>query len=100
MIPVGRAVQPGLYTGLVPVYEFTKDVRFLQTARLIADYYIENTPDHGIPPNDWDEKNPPYPYESSAAAIAASGMFNLSKLVSEPAASLTIVSIRSKFSIR
>jgi unsaturated chondroitin disaccharide hydrolase len=74
--------------GFGTVYEFTKDARFLQTARLISNYYIENTPDHGVPPNDWDEKEPPYPYESSAAAIAASGMLNLAKLVQDPAAAL------------
>jgi len=74
--------------GFGTVYQFTQDARFLQTARLIADYYIENTPDHGVPPNDWDERNPPYPYESSAAAIAASGMLNLAKLTQDPAAAL------------
>lgn len=72
--------------GFGTVYAFTKDQRFLQTARSIADFYIQNTPAHGVPPNDWDEPHPRYPYESSAAAIAASGMLNLAKLVGEPAA--------------
>jgi unsaturated chondroitin disaccharide hydrolase len=81
----GRGTAWALY-GFSTVYQFTKDTRFLRTARLIADYYIENTPAHGVPPNDWDEKEPQYPYESSAAAIAASGMLNLAKLVSEPVA--------------
>lgn len=74
--------------GFGTVYEFTQDERFLQTARLIADYYIEHTPEHGVPPNDWDEPSPEYSYESSAAAIAASGLLNLAKLVQEPAAAL------------
>ena len=74
--------------GFGTVYDFTKDARFLQTARQVADYYIENTPEHGVPSNDWEEKNPSYPYESSAAAIAASGLLNLAKLVGEPAAAL------------
>jgi unsaturated chondroitin disaccharide hydrolase len=49
-----------------------------------ADFYIENTPDHGVPPNDWDEANPANPRESSAAAIAASGMLQLAKLCGDP----------------
>ena len=69
----------------VPVYGFTRDGRFLQTAEACADYYIERTPAHGVPPNDWDEPNPALPYESSAAAIAASGMLNLSKLTGDKA---------------
>lgn len=36
-----------------------------------------HTPEHGIPPNDWDEPNPLYPDESSAAAVAASGLLSL-----------------------
>jgi unsaturated chondroitin disaccharide hydrolase len=67
--------------GFGTVYQFTNDPRFLKTAQSCADFYIENTPDHGIPPNDWDEPNPAFPYESSAAAIAAGGFWNLSKLV-------------------
>lgn len=66
--------------GFGTVYKFTGDPRFLQTAEACANYYIENTPSHGVPPNDWTESNPDFPYESSAAAIAASGLFKLAKL--------------------
>ena len=66
--------------GFGTVYAMTGDVRFLDTAESCARFYIEHTPEHGIPPNDWDEPTPPYPYESSAAAIAASGMLNLARL--------------------
>ena len=38
-----------------------------------------------VPPNDWEEPNPTTPYESSAAAIAAAGMLELSQTVTEPA---------------
>lgn len=69
--------------GFGTVYAFTGDKRFLQTAEANADYYIERTPE-GIPPNDWDEPNPSQPYESSAAAIAASGLLNLARLTAEP----------------
>jgi unsaturated chondroitin disaccharide hydrolase len=70
--------------GFSTVYTFTQDERFLATARLIADYYMRHTPEHGVPPNDWDEPAPQYPYESSAAAIAASGLLDLASLVAEP----------------
>ena len=71
-----RGLSWALY-GFGTAYEFSGDVRFLQTAEACANFYIENTPDHGIAPNDWFEPEGGRPYESSAAAIAASGLFNL-----------------------
>jgi unsaturated chondroitin disaccharide hydrolase len=81
-----RGLAWALY-GFTTVYRFTRDARFLNTAQLLANFYIERTPNHGVPPNDWDEPNPQYAYESSAAAIAASGMLDLASLVESPAAS-------------
>ncbi|MBK8020029.1 MAG: glycoside hydrolase family 88 protein [Chloroflexi bacterium] len=79
-----RGLSWALY-GFGTAYAFTGDARFLQTAEACAAYYIEQTPDHGVPPNDWREPlNSVLPYESSAAAIAASGMLNLAKLTSDP----------------
>lgn len=63
--------------GFTLAYCHTLDPLFLNTAQGLADYYLLHTPAHGIPPNDWDEPNPAYPYESSAAAIAASGLLSL-----------------------
>jgi unsaturated chondroitin disaccharide hydrolase len=80
-----RGLAWALY-GFGTVYTFTGDSRFLQTTEACANYYIEKTPEHGIPPNDWDEPNPASPYESSAAAIAAGGFWNLSGLTQNPAA--------------
>ena len=74
-----RGLAWALY-GFGTVYSLTKDARFLQTAEACANFYIERTSSHGVPPNDWDEPDPQTPYESSAAAIAASGMWNLSRL--------------------
>jgi unsaturated chondroitin disaccharide hydrolase len=71
-----RGLAWALY-GFGTVYQFTSDARFLQTAEACAQYYMEHTPPHGIPPNDWHQPNPTNPYESSAAAIAASGLLNL-----------------------
>ena len=66
--------------GFTSVYGFTNDDRFLDTARACADFYISHIPTHGIPPNDFDEPAPNCPYESSAAAIAASGLLDLAHL--------------------
>ncbi len=79
-----RGLAWALY-GFGTAYGFTQDARFLQTSEACANFYIERTPKHGVPPNDWDEPNPGLPYESSAAAIAAGGMWNLSKLTGDPA---------------
>ena len=68
--------------GFTSVYEATCDVRFLQTAQLCSDYYIENTPADGVPLMDYDF--PPdvnQRKESSAAAIVAAGLFRLAKVV-------------------
>jgi len=70
--------------GFTTAYQFTKDSRFLDTAQRCADFYIERTPAHGVPPNDWEEPNPALPYESSAAAIAAAGLLELCQTVTEP----------------
>jgi len=71
--------------GFGTAYAFTRNARFLQTAEACANYYIERTPDRGVPPNDWDEPAPELAYESSAAAIAASGLLHLARLTGDPA---------------
>ena len=75
-----RGLAWALY-GFGTAYSFSGDARFLETSRACADYYIERTPPHGVPPNDWDEPEPDLAFESSAAAIAASGLLNLAQLV-------------------
>src|SRR6266516_2333531 len=67
--------------GFGTAYRFTGDGRFLDTAQQCADFYIERTSAHGVPPNDWEKPHPAQPYESSAAAIAASGLLQLAALV-------------------
>jgi unsaturated chondroitin disaccharide hydrolase len=69
--------------GFSIAYSYTGDGRFLSSAQAAADFYIERTPPHGIPLNDWEEPNPRYLYESSAAAVAACGLLRLSRLVKD-----------------
>lgn len=83
-----RGLSWSLY-GFGTVYEYTQDPRFLECAEMNARFYMEQTPDHGVPPNDWTEPSPPDPCESSAAAIAASGFFNLARRVSDATAART-----------
>ena len=75
--------------GFGTAYQLTGERSYLQTAQLCADFYIEKTSFEddapfgpGIPPNDWDGHQDKV--ESSAAAIAASGMLNLAKMVQDP----------------
>ncbi len=69
--------------GFGTVYSYTKDKRFLDTAQRCADFYIDRTPSHGVPPNDWEEEGG-CEFESSAAAISAGGFLQLSQLTPDP----------------
>jgi len=80
-----RGLAWALY-GFGTVYGYTRDPRFLATAEACADFYVAHTPANGVPPWDYDA-----PLESralldtSAAAIAASGLLQLAKLSADPA---------------
>jgi hypothetical protein len=71
-----RGLTWALY-GFVNAFQYTKDKRFLDTAMRCAEFYIARTPEHGVPPNDWEEPDPPYAVESSVAAIGAAGFLQL-----------------------
>ena len=99
-----RGLAWSLY-GFGTVYDLTGEDYYLKTARLCADYYLDHTSfdedapaGAGVPPNDYDDPRRPVLYESSAAAIAASGLLNLGRIVQDPvyayryrAAALTIL---------
>ncbi|KAF8352269.1 Six-hairpin glycosidase-like protein [Amanita rubescens] len=78
----------GLY-GFTKMYFHTQEPRYLDTARRLANYFIENIPDDGIIP--WDFNAPlipaPRPADSSAAMVAANGLLMLSRLETKIAAS-------------
>jgi unsaturated chondroitin disaccharide hydrolase len=71
--------------GFARVYRMTDDRRFLDAARRCARYYLERAPENGVPPNDLDEPEPDHEWESSAAAIAAGGLWDLAEMVDETA---------------
>lgn len=66
--------------GFTIAYRFTKDSRFLITAQKAADYFLKNLPPDHIPYWDFNAPNiPNEPRDASAAAIASSALFELSK---------------------
>jgi unsaturated chondroitin disaccharide hydrolase len=69
--------------GFGTAYRFTGDRRFLATAAACADFYIERTGDRLVAPNDWEEPDPIRPFESSAGAIAAAGIWQLACLTQD-----------------
>jgi unsaturated chondroitin disaccharide hydrolase len=69
--------------GFGTAYGLSGDGRFLDTAERCADFFLDRTGTAVVPPNDWDEPDPPRPYESSAAAIAASGLWQLADLTAD-----------------
>jgi len=82
-----RGLTWSLY-GFGTAYRYSRDRRFLETAELNADFYIEATPPHGVPPFDYDASgNMARQQDSSAAAIAASGLLDLSQFTASRAKS-------------
>ena len=70
--------------GFTMTYRFTQDKRFLQTAQRAANYFISHLPADCVPY--WDFMAPGIPDEprdASAAAIAASALFELSWFAEE-----------------
>jgi unsaturated chondroitin disaccharide hydrolase len=79
-----RGLAWALY-GFNTCYEYSRDPRFLETSQACADYYITHCPADGVPP--WDFQTSPESrklIDTSAAAIAASGLLRLCRLVPDP----------------
>jgi unsaturated chondroitin disaccharide hydrolase len=69
-------------TGFTIVYRETNDPNMLAAAKKLADYFVDHLPADGIPYSDFDD--PSGAKDSSAAAIAASGLLELSTLAGDP----------------
>ncbi|KIY63756.1 glycoside hydrolase family 88 protein, partial [Cylindrobasidium torrendii FP15055 ss-10] len=69
----------GIY-GFTNMYDWTGQTEFLETARRLATYFLNNIPSDGIVP--WDFNAPTYqrPADSSAATIAATALLFLSRV--------------------
>lgn len=75
----------GIY-GFSRAYLKTGDPFFLETAVRMADWYIENLPEDFVPYWDFQAPGiPDDPRDSSAASMAASGLIELARQVSDPA---------------
>ena len=71
----------GLY-GFTLSYIHTKNEKYLNTARRIAHYFMANIPESGLIPVDFRQPEDVTWEDSTAAAIAACGLIELSKAVS------------------
>ncbi|CAL1703458.1 unnamed protein product [Somion occarium] len=69
----------GIY-GFANMYKNTQIFDFLETARRMAQYFLDNMPSDGIVPWDFNAPlNPPRPADTSAAMIAANGLILLAQ---------------------
>ena len=72
--------------GFAMAYREAGDPSFLATAEALADYFVAHLPADRIPYWDFDDPNiPNAPRDSSAAAIAASGLLELAVVDGDPA---------------
>lgn len=79
-----RGLAWALY-GFGTSYEYSRDPRFLETAEACADYYITHANADGIAPWDFNAHSESRRLiDTSAAAITASGLFRLSRLLHDP----------------
>jgi unsaturated chondroitin disaccharide hydrolase len=80
-----RGLAWALY-GFTAAHRLSGDADFLGTARRCADYYLRNAPAGLVPYWDFDlPGDGPHLWDSSAGAIAASGLWDLAEAVSDPA---------------
>ena len=79
-----RGLAWSLY-GFATSYEYSRDPRFLETSEMCADYYITHANSDGVPPWDFNASaESRKQVDTSAAAIAASGLLRLSRLIHDP----------------
>jgi unsaturated chondroitin disaccharide hydrolase len=79
-----RGLAWALY-GFGTSFEYSRDPRMLDTAEKCADFYISKTPADGVPPWDYDAPaDSRKMVDTSAAAIAAAGLFRLCRLLPDP----------------
>ena len=67
--------------GFALSYLHTKNVSYLDTAKKVADYFVSQIPDNGLIPVDFRQPAEPAYEDSTAAAIAACGLLEISKML-------------------
>ena len=76
--------------GFATVYAYTHDPRMLSAAEQVANWWVANVPADGVPYSNFEPPDPATaPLDSSAAAIAASGLIQLAHLVHDASLSAT-----------
>ncbi|MGH9339853.1 MAG: glycoside hydrolase family 88 protein [Acidobacteriota bacterium] len=69
---------------LPEIFRYTRDERFLKVAERMANWWIDHVPDDYVPYWDFDApRAADTPRDSSAASLAAGGLWELSQLVKE-----------------
>jgi unsaturated chondroitin disaccharide hydrolase len=74
--------------GLANTYRYTGDSAYLSAAQRVANFFVASLPEDGVPP--WDFRATPeagddgIPRDTSAGAIAASGLLELADLLEDP----------------
>lgn len=69
--------------GFMMSYIHTKEERYLDTAKKIANYIMANIPDSGLIPIDFRQPSQPDLEDSTASAIFACGLIEIAKVVPE-----------------
>jgi unsaturated chondroitin disaccharide hydrolase len=69
--------------GFTMAYRYTRDSRMLATAQKVTNYYLDRLPPDFVP--NWDFNSPSLQKDSSAAAIVASALLELSTFVTDSA---------------
>lgn len=67
--------------GFVISFKHTQKKEYLDIAKKVADYFISKIPENGIIPVDFEQPIDPAWEDSAAAAIAAGGLIELSKIM-------------------
>lgn len=86
--------------GFTRAYRTTNERRFLEIAERCANYFIDNLPEDKVPFYDFKDPNKDIPKDSSAAAIASSGLLDLFNLTSKIKYRLSAREILKSLSIK
>ena len=69
--------------GFMLSYLHTKEERYLEASKKVANYFISNIPENGLIPVDFRQPSEPAYEDSTAACIASSGLLELAKVCDE-----------------